>query len=104
LASHPGAYLLLAAVAIALVAWVIEGRVGRPVDVIVIAAIPIRRPASPASTAPCAATEVSPRIREGCEEKRAALPHHLRKAGLSEFQIERARQRVLVEADAEQRS
>ena len=36
---HPLIYLLLAAVAIALVAWVIEGRVGWPVDAIVIAAI-----------------------------------------------------------------
>ena len=35
----PLIYLLMAAVAIALVAWMIEGRVGWPVDALVIAAI-----------------------------------------------------------------
>jgi Ca2+-transporting ATPase len=36
---HPLIYLLLAAVAVALVAWWVEGRVGWPVDAIVIAAV-----------------------------------------------------------------
>jgi len=39
--NDPLIYLLLAAVAIALVAWVIEGRVGLPVDAIVIATVVI---------------------------------------------------------------